>query len=756
MSSQTLIPGAGAGSMLEAVLLSDARSVRIGAIHRIDYHEAIVLTHDRWKHDAGGLPQFSFLLATARDVTAAGFDDDEVLLLRVEGTAPLALESDLLAVREESLRNALSETNDPKPSVVLDMDLDPFTKNRVSYTGLRCKILGTFYEDHIDGQKVLEFGSDVDNFYATSTYRVLKPIKEGLSAIASYLKPAPGTPLELVRIGTVRYSSTRRRAKASGEANAPIQVNVHDFIGHKTGMFGMTRMGKSNTMKTVVARTQVVSQRRVNTGERPVGQLIIDPQGEYANPNVQDGTEIAAIGARHVVIYKFGGEAGASNVRPLGINFFDPAQLDAVKGMIAASLVGGSADYVRAFVNADLAGDPLSDESPGEAAQRRARAERGRLMLYGALAKADFPIPRQDAKTPSMPYRVWVTMKVEVADAILADIPNSLAKARHGKSAGVNRDMIVPVCDWLAEKTESGIPLAYPSDATKQRAFKEGLESVLSGDPFKSTLPIFTQISGNKPVSGYTKLKPLKPFHAATATSDFRDDIYEELVQGRIVIVDLHLGPQSVTRQLSEDLAAHLIEKQTEVFTGGTDAPPDVQVVLEEAHNLFGKERYKDDYDVWVRLAKEASKLNIGLIYATQEVSGVAHQVLANTKNWVVAHLNNTTELRELGKFYDFSEFADAIIASEDRGYVRLKTMSSPYIVPVQIDRYGIDLVNEARTAAGDPPLTSSPNGSQPATGRPARPPWSRPAVPPASADRSAFSMSLPVPNGDDTDGRLL
>jgi hypothetical protein len=59
-----------------------------------------------------------------------------VLLLRVEGTAPLTMDSDLHAVREEALRTALSQNEDPSPSVVLDAQLDPFTKNRVSFTGL--------------------------------------------------------------------------------------------------------------------------------------------------------------------------------------------------------------------------------------------------------------------------------------------------------------------------------------------------------------------------------------------------------------------------------------------------------------------------------------------------------------------------------------------------------------------------------------------------------------------------------------------
>ena len=73
-------------------------------------------------------------------------------------------------------------------------------------------------------------------------------------------------------------------------------------------------------------------------------------------------------------------------------------------------------------------------------------------------------------------------------------------------------------------------------------------------------------------------------------------------------------------------------------------------------------------------MAKQASKLKIGMLYATQEVTGVDHQVLANTKNWVVAHLNNSREVNELARFYDFKAFVDAIISHEDKGYVRLKT----------------------------------------------------------------------------------
>ncbi|MCM9082407.1 DUF87 domain-containing protein [Streptomyces spororaveus] len=683
--SVTLFPGVGAGALLESTLLAQDRSMRIGAIHRLDYNEAIVLTHDKWKFDAGGIPQYAFLLATARDIDGDSRDDDEVLLLRVDGTAPLAMESDLHAVREEALRAALSSNGDASPSVVLDVNLDPFTKNRVSFTGLRCRILGTFYEDDVDGKKRLDFGADVDNFYATSTYRVLKPVGEGLSEIASYLKPSDRE-VERVRIGSVRYSATRRRAKAAKQDDSAVMINIHDFIGTKTGLLGMTRMGKSNTAKIIIARTFAVSERRRAAGGTPIGQLIFDPQGEYANPNTQDGTEIAAIGEQHVRIFKFGAGSTEPHVRPLGINFFDPAQVEAVQGLIADKLRSdGSAGYINDFAVTRFTDIP-NDYS------ETTRAQRGRLILYASLDRAGFALPSHNAGT-SQAFSVKLAIKEELRVSV---------------TEKVRRDLFVPAGRAFVVKGQDIRPLV---DAIIELRNAGNVEAQKFCDDVRwtSTEPIYTGQTGQSGnVRGWRNLLDLKEFHNEATDQDPSEEIYRHLTDGRIVIVDLHVGSPPIIKALSESITRRLLAKQTLVFTSGEE-PPSIQVMLEEAHNLFSSDKYKDDGDIWVKLAKEAAKLNIGMTYATQEVSGVAHQVKANTANWVVAHLNNTKEVQELSRFYDFAAFASAIITAEDRGYVRLKTLSSPFIVPVQIDRYDLDLVNEARAAAGDPALIPSP-----------------------------------------------
>jgi Helicase HerA, central domain len=660
-------------SLLHTRLLAGARQV--GGIYQLDFQNALISTDDKWKADAGGIPLHSFLLATVMPLGAAvDREDEEVLLLRVDDTCQLPRQAELVEVREFAMRQMLTDGN---------LTLDVLTQQEMQRSGLKCRILGTFYQtDLADGQSFLDFGADIDNLYAASRYRVYKPSPEALAAVASYPQATEdelrsGALPHLLEIGTVRYSSTRRRAREHGEAQIPVQVRVADFIEMKTAVFGMTRMGKSNTMKTLAVATYRHAKR---IGE-PIGQLLFDPQGEYANPNSQDDdTALAQLGD-DVVIYRFGARAGEQGVRPLQVNFFDPAQIDAAQEVIGNVLAGAaSGEYINNFVGAELA-DPQPDEQGRVNFSRQRRAARARFCFYALLARAGFEARAR--------HRFSTVMKRELVQAF------NNSNAGFTLSSSDNRggvyvegtEGIQAVVDWLMDARENG-----NSDA----------EDWLNDQSVDAVLALYAPTGSRL---GWRWLRRLTPFHSYNAQEDYADRIYADLVAGRLVIVDLSRGTEQVLQLLSERVINYLLARATDRFVSGQDLHR-MQIVIEEAHRLFDRKAYDaDSPNPYVRLAKEAAKLKIGLIYATQEVTAVAPAVLANTSNWIVAHLNNSDEIRTLSKYYDYKSFESDILSAEDRGFVRIKTRSGKYIVPVQVLKFDRTMINEARAEAGLAPL---------------------------------------------------
>ncbi|ACU76143.1 conserved hypothetical protein [Catenulispora acidiphila DSM 44928] len=673
-------------------LLKGAR--RLGGIYHLDYERAVIITDDLLKRDAGGVPRHGFLLAAATAPNREHdepLDEDEIILLRVRGVAQLPNQSEVVATRMAAMRDA--DLRDRKPSEILDT----LTEGQIQMSAFECDVLGTFYPESVAGQAFIQYGADIDNVYAGARYFVYTPSAETLKFLASYpqrtkdeierqIAPA------LIELGHVRFAATRRRAVAAGLAAVPVNVRVTDFIARKTAVLGMTRAGKSNTNKTICTAIFEYSQ----TTKRPIGQLIFDPQGEYASVNQQDKTGLRLLGEDWVRIYKLRANPDDQQERSLTINFYDQSHLPAVRGLIEECIGDLEAGYVHAFKAAEIENPDAEDYPGGDkdsaylGASNRARC--GRFALYALLAKAGF-------KVPSGWSGIRFQMAGVVADAILKDYGSSTLIKESGYVTVKTMDGLKSTMDWLcrhiqaAEKATDRKPYSGP-DITKWR------ECV----PFMAIRAAYDGSGGGTAI--LNRLKGSTDFHDPKADANLLPQVASDLERGMLVIVDLSYGSERVATMLSERLVRGLLDLANKRFRSNQD-PMRMQIVVEEAHRLFDRERAnKNETDPWVRLAKESAKYEIGVIYATQEVSSVDRRILSNTHNWVIAHLNSDQETRELAHYYDFAVFADEIRRSEEPGFARMKTFSGKYIVPIQIAKFDHDMINGARKASGQAEIT--------------------------------------------------
>lgn len=672
---------------------------RLGGIYHLGYDRAIVITDDLVKRDAGGVPRNGFLLAAATvptKETNAPLDEEEVILLRVRSTAALPNEAELVATRLAAMRDA--DIRDQRPADVMDN----LTSSQTQLSAFECDVLGTFYADTVARRPFIQWGADIDNVYAGARYFVYLPSAEVLSFIASYperteQEVAESATPSLIELGSVRFSSTRRRATAAKMDAVPVKVRVTDFISRKTAVLGMTRVGKSNTNKTICT---AVFEHAARTKTK-IGQLIFDPQGEYANVNDQDKTGLRLLGRGSdlVHIYKMRPDATTGQEFPLAVNFFDTDELPMVWEFVQNSLADVTTAYANAFKTAAIFDPDRADLPSGPAGDKefydeQDKARRARLAFYALLSKADFPPPRR--------FSLVFKMNKGLREAFERDRPQQIrvVNERQGVCAVDSPVAAKRVMDWLSARIDEVVTGGVPSQYASL-----DLQAWQNCDAFMNILTVYDAKVGSVVLN---KIRLLVDFHDPTSTGDLADRVWADLKEGRMIIIDLSIGSDQVIKMLSERLVVRLIDKANDRFRRNQPAVP-IQIVVEEAHNLFdrdksGKSTVQDD--PWVRLAKEAAKYEMGLVYATQEVTSIDRRILSNTSNWVVAHLNSDNETRELAHYYDFGVFADGLRKAEDKGYARVKTFSGKYIVPVQIAKFDHDMINRARAAAGLPAIS--------------------------------------------------
>ena len=715
----------------------------VGDIYNIGYEMASVQIHDKFREDVGGIPSLCFLIATRlsphQDEIDYHKEDSAIILLRVMDSAPLPVDAIAERVRVELGQKVAGELDINWDSVKY---MDPMTHHVLSFAGVRCRVLGTFFVDESPrhGRLILRFGSDISNYYPNKGLKVYKPNQHALATIVNYVSPEHGDELLnslSVPLGSVRYASTNRAYQ--GVSDVPVNLNPADLIGQKSALFGMTRTGKSNTGKIML---QSVFGLRFAPNPYRIGQLIFDLNGEYANENAQDlnrhnvPSAIKNVWRMHtngneadVVTYGIRPHVNDPSRRLMLLNFYREENLQIGKDLIDAALKEETVQFVIAFRQVrftppDDADATSTDPEVANSYRRASTRYKRHVLAYRALlSRAQFAPPPGMQPRPAGLFSkdLLRALRQEPDPDATADGANNDSENGNSNENGTIAVAAVPgrsrtrasrssapsrnapryrlAADILEkdnptwEEVETALEYLHQFIEDRESSYATFNERYMrngSGSPWAD--PTLMNILGMfRWPSGSRRIGRLSKSHTNQTLGDFATAIYSDLVAGQLVIVDQSSGDEELNRSSAERIMHRIFEAQQTAFREGRVDIPNILIYIEEAHNLLPAGSEQDLHDIWVRTAKEGAKYHIGMVYATQEVSSIQRNILKNTANWFIGHLNNADETKELCKYYDFADFEPSIRRAQDRGFLRVKTLSNPFTVPVQVRKFAIE-----------------------------------------------------------------
>ncbi|MDR0864664.1 MAG: DUF87 domain-containing protein [Candidatus Symbiothrix sp.] len=651
----------------------------VGDLYSINYETARIIIHDKHKHDVGGIPSLSFLIASRVDTNNSNIDfkaeDSSFILLRVKDAAALPQDKEAERIRVETAQRISGETDKNWDDA---SSMDVRTKNLLSFAGVECRIIGTFFleENPQDSEAPLnlKFGSDISNYYPNRGLKVYKPNGKALELIVNYSENIQG---KTVKLGQVRYASTNRKYQQIDDV--PVYIYPADLLSQKSALFGMTRTGKSNTTK-IIAKS--VFELRNDDNPLRIGQIIFDPNGEYANENVQDNNsalknvwQLLPKGQKENEVVTYGITPHPNDpdrIRML-LNFYLDENLPIGKEIINSLLSDDTTTYIKNFLQVNL---EKPDENDASATTRHKR----RVLAYRSiLARAGFPVPKKYIVSTKSLFNKDLLSAMENSTS-----DNSVEYKSAAKVFGTDN----PTLQQLAGAFESLDKFIRENKEYKnfETAYVQKSKSgnTWADEDLKKIIGIFQYPNGTR------KIGKAVEQHSADTTSDYAEDIYQHLIDGKLVIIDQSTGEPDLNKSSADRIMNKIFSGNKARFIKGDTNIPEILVYIEEAHNILPYGTDLDTKNIWVRTAKEGAKYRVGMVYATQEVSSIQKNILKNTANWFISHLNNSDETKELSKYYDFDDFVPSIRRAQDKGFLRVKTLSNLFVIPVQVDKFQI------------------------------------------------------------------
>jgi len=606
----------------------------VGYVLDIGYDTVTIITSDPYKVNVGGVPRNSLLIMLPA-VSVDGMPP-HFTVLRVLEAAPTPLSREVQQTYFELQKKSMPE-------------LDVFTQSELQWGALKTAVLGMFYPHPLLTNDV-EFAGDLNNFVSAHKYKVYATDEPLLHLITNTLVPTASR----FTIGDLRLTECRMPLPNVAPLAVPVYVSTIDFMGARTAMFGKTRLGKSNVIK-LIAQSLIENTEE----ERNVGQVIFDINGEYANDNPQDDSRsLRSAYPDRCSVYALTPKPGTPS-KPLKLNFYEhPDRAHRVLADLLAD-AGRNSIYIKNFasVNFPSIGE-VADLDEGE----KIRVKRRILMYWAILKKAGYTPPTQLPLPLNPGYSTELRKAVHHSDSPPPTVGNL--------------DQLVTEFERIQDfiKASPNSPLLKSTSGSDRPLFESEERALLE----------FLKPSGG---AGVAVIRPYRVYHAPDA-GNFIQEIIDLVDKGQTVILDLGNANPEVMSYFSEELSSELFKHQVIKFTTNSLGDHYVQLYFEEAHNLFPLDD-DDTIDVYRRLAKEGAKYHIGMVYATQSVTSINRDLLAQTENFFIAHMSSQDQVNALARVnVEFESLKDDIMRAKTPGYIRMLTKSHRFAISMQAKRF--------------------------------------------------------------------
>lgn len=663
-------------SMLDAYQVATSDRL-LGFLLDMGYDALRLVTCDAWKRKCGGVPRNSFIIIKLNEEAAGvtpGSMKRFLVLARVSETATTPVAGDIQSTIFQIHK--------------VQAKIDPLTNAELQWGALSADILGTYFDD---GDKI-GFGNDVDSFSSPHFYEVYVPSDEHLETLINTFVDDANP----ITIGRLRYTETE-----AGNQGRKIEVRISpaDFVANRTALFGKTRMGKSNAIK-VILDTMLSSQTNM-------GQIVFDLSGEYTYPDPQTGASLYlryrdrcarySLKPRHPQAEQ---DVGAPMPSMLRTNFYQQVNLGhAIIQSLFDAVHQRRPDYMAPFFGWEPI-DPadIATTLPDIGDQKRYR--RALSMYWGLLYEAGYVVRATGA--PQWEWKIPLELNESIRQALGSDQDiqrfAAMKQARDGTDQ-LHDDQKIEIAARIYERLWT-LYDNNPNDATLFPV------SARNGKPyFEPIHRALLKMIGDRNVSGAKKITPFRAYHDPRG-SDVVKAIIADVEAGKTLLIDLANADPVVAKYYSEMIARGILAKQMAKFSeldASEFANYSVLFYFEEAHNLFRADD-RDLTSVYNKLAKEGAKFRIGMVYATQSMTTLSPDLLKNTENFFIAHLNDDREIKEIERRYEFSGIGLDVQRARSKGYARMITLSHRYALPVQIklfQPFGSVTAGESATSGG-------------------------------------------------------